>query len=325
MKTQSIDLSKYPATWTEFIGQTQAVRELKLAITSARARKVALGHTILTAPPGIGKTSLATLAAREMVKGRPRSKWLLVQPPITWVDFAVLCDDLRDGDVLVVDEAHRLVEGGRKNSEWLLSYLQDGIIATARGFAEVPAVTIIAATTDPEKIPPAVMSRFNIQTQLEPYTEDEAAKIVQVTARSVLKGLHLPMPSPENARELAGASATNPRAIRRLLGTLRDLAITKEITHDGKGYDISLVLDFAGVTADGLDRTARAYLVALLDTFGGKAGQKAIAGLLPGQAEDAERTLLAKGFICRTTSGREITPAGIRRTSEIKAALEVAR
>jgi holliday junction DNA helicase RuvB len=318
LKTTTLDLTKYPASWPAYIGQTQAVRELKLAIASAKARKTSLEHIMLTAPPGVGKTALATLAAREMTKGRPNAQFLVIQPPITWIEWMTVCDKLHDGDVVVLDEAHRMVEGGKKNAEFWLSYLQDGVVTTACGHVAFPKVTVIAATTDPEKIPPAVMSRFGIQTELRPYSWEESAQIASVMAKSMFGELDLPMPSVANFRTLAGAASANPRAIRRLLGTLRDLAIVGEVTSERAGYDMNLVLEYADVTHDGLDRIARQYLSLLKGEFGGKAGAKAISSRIGQATDDAERVLLDRGFISRTTTGRQITAAGVTRALRLE-------
>lgn len=314
----TFDTSSYPDNWNSYVGQEPAKRQLKLAIASAKARRAPLGHVFLSGASGQGKTALATLIAREVTKGRKGAKWKLISPPVSWVQYVILVDDMADGDVVVFDEAHRLVEGGKRQAEWLLHLLENNVLASGRGLVQMPKITIIAATTDPEKLPDTIKGRFPIQPNLEPYSAEEAAKIVQVTAKKILGSCGLAPISPDNARVLASAGNHNPRAIRRLLTTLRDLAITGATEHDGKGYDVGQVLEFTGVTEDGLDRVAREYLRLLVDEFDGKAGARAISGRIGQATEDAERTLLERGLITRTTSGRQVSPAGVTRTLRLK-------
>jgi len=177
----------------------------------------------------------------------------------------------------------------------------------------MPKVTIVACTTEPEKIPEPILSRFMLRPVLEAYTEEEGAKIAKVMARTVLVGL--PEPSPGNFRTISSAANANPRAIRRLLTTLRDLAIVGGLVPTARGgYSMGDVLAMHDVTEDGLDRTARRYLDLLVNEFGGKAGARAIASRLGVSPADAELLLMDRGFLIRTTTGREITPLGVRRT-----------
>lgn len=316
---EAIDLTQRPGSWAQYVGQDQHVRMLRLAVESAKARKVALDHILLTADPGVGKTTLAILLAQEMTKGRPNT-WRVVQPPITWIDWMTICDQASDGDVVIMDEAHRMVEGGKSKAEWLLAVLEDNVIQSALGPVRLPAITIIAATTDPDKIPPAIVSRFPIQVQLSPYDEEESGRIAQVHAKPMFTELGLPVPTAANCRALAGAAGSNPRAIRRLLALLRDLAITGAVEHGRGGYDIPAALRFADLTEDGLDRSARRYLQLLKDEFGGKAGAKAISSRMGTATDDVERLLLDRGYIARTSTGRQITPAGVTRALRLEEA-----
>lgn len=311
------DLTQYPGRFEDFAGAEQAKRQLRLAIASAKARKAPLDHVLLTAPAGQGKTALAILVANEMTRARRGASWNLVQPPMTWQQFVMHLDEMQDGDVLIIDEIHRVVEGGRKNAEFLLGYLNEGVIYTGRGAEVMPKVTIIAATTDPDKLPPAVTSRFPIQPVLPPYSPEEAAQIAKVMSRSVLSGL--PQPTLDNLRTIASAANFNPRAMRRLLITLRDLVVVGDLVHD-KGYDMAPVLAMADVTDDGLDSTARTYLELLLDEFAGRAGSRALSGRMGVPLDDTERVLLERGLITRTTNGRELSVAGVRRVKQLKEA-----
>ena len=316
-RIEGIDTSQYPQRWGDFVGQVPAKRQLELAVASAKARRVPLDHVLLTAPSGVGKTALALLVAREMTKGTKRQV-KFVSDRLSWVEALFLLDELDDGAVVVYDEFHKIVEGGKKGAEWMLHYLQDGVVVGARGPVQVAQVTFICATTEPGLLPDTVVSRFPLRPVLEPYTLLEAAGIARVTAKSVLAGL--PQPSAADLRVLAGAGNANPRAIRRLLTTLRDLAVTGAISGDTAGYGadaLAEVLIMHDVTQDGLDRTARRYLTALATELGGRAGVRALSDRLGVNPVDAERVLIDRGFVIRTTGGREITPQGVRRVRQL--------
>ena len=305
----------YPTKWADFIGQETAKRQIDLAVRSAKARKAPLDHVLLTAPTGYGKTALARLIADTLTAGTKRQV-KVVSGPIKWVGAVMLLDDMRDGDVVLYDEFHKVMDGGKKHAEWLLHYLQDGVIVTGNRVVELPKVTIIATTNEPDRLPEAILSRFPIRPAFEPYSTDEAARIAKIMSKQILTGL--PDPTPKNLSVIAGASNANPRAIRRLISTVRDLAVTGSRPDPRTGYDMDEVLLMHDVTHDGLDRTARTYLTLLVHEFGGKAGQRAIASRVGVSVTDAESVLLSRGLITRSSSGREVTPAGIRRIKTLE-------
>lgn len=303
----------YPTTWTGFIGQDRAKAQIKLAADSAKIRKASMDHMLIASgTPGIGKTSLALLAARQMgVKVTP------VSGAINLEHAMILLSGMKDGEIMFIDEAHKLVDSGKKDAEWLLHYLQDGMLVGPYQYEKVPAVTIIAATTEVGRLPATVVGRFPVRPQLVAYTEEEAALI----AAKLSKKLGLAdAPTAANCLTVAQAGNCNPRAIRQILVTLRDMAVTEMVTFVPKvGYDIPAVLAWHGVTPDGLDNTALRYLKILADDFKGKAGQKAIEERLqePGGLGEVERVLIEKRLIAKSPSGRVITMDGARRAREV--------
>jgi Holliday junction DNA helicase RuvB len=314
----------YPTSWTGFIGQQRAKDQIRLAAQSAKARKQPMDHILIASgTPGIGKTSLGLLAARTM--GR---KVIVVTGPVPATRAYGLLAKLDDRDVLFIDEAHKLVEGGKKHAEWLLHYLQDGVLLGAPACRDeypysrytpvAPRVTVIAATTEPGRLPTTLTGRFPVRPTLNDYTPDEGAKITAQLARKVMAGL--PPPTTNNNHAIAQAANSNPRAIRQILVTTRDMTVTGRLAHRPRtGYDIPAVLDWHGITPDGLDHTAQEYLKALARDFDGKAGQKAIEDRLqePGGLADTERVLLDQHLITKTNTGRAITMAGAIRAREI--------
>lgn len=312
-----LDVHNYPKTWNEYVGQDNAKKMLQLAAKSAKMRKAPLDHVLIAhQTPGIGKTALAVLTAREM--GRPVR---LVQGAIAQPEARLILADMKDRDVIFWDEFHQAMDGGRKNAEWLLTYLQDGLLAGPFGPEKQPRVTIIAATTDPQKLPPAIVSRF-IQPFLTEYDVEEAAKIAQVTSKKVLVPEGLPRLSLPQGRTVATAANRNPRAIEKLLSVLRDLTITGELKVTKGEYDLVGLLAFQGLTEDGLDEIARRYLATLVHEFKGKAGIRALADRIsaPAGLAATEKVLLDRGYIARTGTGRELTRAGIDRFRELEAA-----
>lgn len=310
----------YPANWDEFVGQDTVKRQLKIAAKSAKARRVPMGHVMLSSPvPGIGKTSLALLVAKEL-----GGNMCMQSGPVKPSDLAYLFMDLKDGDVLYLDEAHRLAEGGRGKAEWLLHVLQDGVCPTPLGMQVIPKITVIASTTDAGRLPQPILDRFEISPVLEPYDEEDGKRIAVQLARKVLAPAGLKLPTAKVAAGLAQAGNNSPRHMRRILCALRDLVFAEEVRESNGNYDLTEALVFAGVTADGLPVQAQKYMVILATEYmGNPAGQKAIAdrlGEVGAGMTELERILLGKGYIALTKQGRMLTPDGMRRARTLAAA-----
>lgn len=301
----------YPEDWSDFIGQEKAKQQIKLAADSATIRSQPMDHILIASgTPGIGKTSLALLAARQM-----DANIRVVSGKVDAGAANILFAEMDDGDVLFIDEAHKMVDGGKRDSEWLLHYLQDGVLLGAYRQEWVPKVTVIAATTEAGRLPTTVVGRFPIRPQLTSYSEDEGALVAASLASKVLGGL-AELPTLENCQSIATAGNCNPRAIRQVLVTVRDMAVTGMITCDPvTGYDMSAVLEWHGITEDGLDSAAQRYLTVLARDFNGRAGQKTIEDRLqePGGLAEVERVLVEKQLIAKTAAGRQITMTGARR------------
>lgn len=310
-----LDYTLYPPTWADYVGQESAKRQMQVAVQSAMIRGKRMDHVLIAHPsPGVGKTALAALVAKE--RG---TKCRLISGTLLPDQARILFSTMSDGDVLVIDEIHRLVEGGRKNVEWMLNFLQDAVIEGPRGMERQPEITVIGTTTDPQKLPPAFLSRFPIQPLLEEYSVPEGAQIAQLMAKGILEDDGLPSLLLTDATMIATATDCNPRAIRNMLVNLRDLTLVGELPMDGDRYDIAGMLSFQGITVDGLDQSAQRYLYTIVAEFGGKAGQRNLQDRLqlPGGLNETENLLLKRGYLSKTGTGRQITAAGIGRFNEL--------
>lgn len=312
----------YPTSWSAFVGQETAKAQLMTAARSAKKRRVRMEHTLLSSGrPGIGKTSLALLCAQEM-----RATMHVATGSLGLGDARLIFANLDDGDVLFIDEIHQLVQGGKAKAEWLLHYLQDGVLVGPLGPEEQPAVTIIGATTDAGRLPETILDRFPVRPMLSGYTLEEAAKIAQGMAKRIFTDL--PVPSAANCREVALAASFNPRVIRSILSTVRDIALVHNARNlTGRDYDLTEALRWLGLTPDGLNDTMRRYLVVLLSDFNGEgAGQTALQDRLqePGGLGYTERLLMDKGLIAKSKAGRVLTQEGIRRAKELLASVDLA-
>lgn len=315
-----ISMDHYPQTWSEFIGQDAAKRQLRVAAKSAKARNAVMGHVMLSSStPGIGKTSLALLIGAEL-----GAEVTMQSGPVKPHELQYLFMDMKAGDVLFLDEAHRLADGGKKNAEWLLHLLQDGMVSTPLGMIEVPRITVVAATTDAGKLPQPVLDRFEINPTLAPYSDDEGARIAAQLATKVLKAAGLPLPTDEVCASIAQAGNNSPRHIRRILCAVRDLTWAEEISSNKGKYELDQAFDFAGVSADGLPTQAQRYLTILMAEFrGAPAGKTVIAerlGEVGGGMTEVERILLDRGLIAFTKGGRMLTTDGMRRAKQLAAA-----
>lgn len=312
----------YPRRFDDFVGQDLARTQLISAIRSAIRRNATLGHVLLASGiPGVGKTTLARLTAALLDTG-----FVEIGGAVTDKDAIRALRVMQDGDVLFIDEIHRLVSGGKARAEWLLTLLQDGMIQTPGGSFMAPDICVIAATTDVQRLPETIWGRFPIRPVLDEYTDEEAVQIAKETARRVGFGVidDLPMPSDDVWLEpIARAANNNPRAISNLLTQVRDIAISSELDNytDAGGYDASQALTWSGLSEDGLPSEARNYLMAL-HRFGGTASIETIkASIAEEKVTQTEKLLIQKGLIVISSRGRSLTiPEGWSRAEEFIAA-----
>lgn len=297
----------YPRTWQDFVGQKQAVMRLRAACFSARKEQRRLDHVLLSSGvAGIGKTALARLVAADLGTG-----FVEVSGPMKVEDVRPILQGMADNDVLFYDEIHQAVAGGAAKAEWLLHLLQDGHLVTKAGVEVLPKITVVAATTDAQKLPTTILGRFPVKPVLEPYTLREATDICRTMARRM--GFGDKIPDYWDLEPVAAACNGNPRDMRALLIALRDSYYASST------YDLSQALDWVGVTNDGLTRLCQDYLIVLLTMFAGQAGEKSIASTMgePGPLRHTEQLLLQKGYITITPSGRSMTEAGVERTERL--------
>lgn len=308
-----LDNSEYPTRWRDYIGQEPAVQMLKDAAISARIRREPLDHILISHPtPGVGKTALASLVAHEL--GRPAR---IVSGKVSAQKARMMFAQMQDRDVLVYDEFHQVAKGNKVDAEWMLHYLQDNTLLGPRGAEVQPRITVIAATTHPQKVPSAVIDRFMLVPPMQDYDTDEAGRIAILMSKTVLGDL--PRLTKRDAEALAAAAGNNPRAVKKLLIALRDVTYAKSLPLKNGKYDIPGLLKRQGITEDGLDINAQRYLIALGLDFDGQAGVKALEDRLQqaGGLVDVERLLMDKGLVIRTRTGRALSQAGIARYTDL--------
>lgn len=304
----TIEGSLRPQLLSEYIGQERVKNNLKIFIEAAKSRGESLDHVLLFGPPGLGKTTLAGIVANEMGTNLKITSGPAIEKP---GELAAILNSLQEGDVLFIDEIHRL---NRQVEETMYPAMEDFaidiIIGKGQGARSIrldlPKFTLIGATTRAGMLTAPLRDRFGVVNRLEFYTEKELAEIV--TRSCEVLGVEI---DEKGASEIARRSRGTPRLANRLLKRVRDFA---QVQFDGKIDELvaKVALDRLEVDSLGLDQVDRNILLTMIEKFDGKpVGLDTLAAAISedaGTIEDVyEPYLLQNGLIQRTPRGRMVT------------------
>lgn len=307
----SLELTLRPQWLREYIGQEKIKHELQVYIDAAKKREEALDHVLLYGPPGLGKTTLAMVIAREMGVNIKTTSGPAIEKP---GDLVALLNELKPGDVLFIDEIHRLP---KVVEEMLYSAMEDFYIDIVVGEGPtshpvhfpLPPFTLIGATTRAGMLSAPLRDRFGIIEHMNYYNQDELTQIIFRSARIFDTKI-----DDEGAKELALRSRGTPRIANRLLKRVRDFAqVAGQATIDLAVVQRSLKL--LAVDDRGLDEVDRKLLLTMINYYhGGPVGLKTIAANIGEETSTIEEMyepyLLQIGYLTRTARGRVVTAAG---------------
>lgn len=310
---QLIEVTLRPKNFSEYVGQERLKKNLRLAIDAAKKRSEPIDHVLLYGPPGLGKTTMASVIANEMGVGLR----VTAGPAIERAgDLASILTNLADGDILFIDEIHRL---SRAVEEVLYSAMEDfkldiviGKGPAARSVRlDLPKFTVIGATTRTGSLAAPLRDRFGHMYRLEFYTPEEIAQIITRAARILESHIH-----PESAQALSTRARLTPRIANRLLKRVRDYA---DVNGDGiiDAVTTQKALELLEIDELGLDPADRQLLISIIENYGLEpVGLNTLSALTGDEAttiEDFyEPYLLQIGFIERTPRGRKVTHKAYR-------------
>ena len=311
-REEQLILSLRPRTLDEYVGQSQVVESLGIAIDAARERGESLDHVLFHGPPGLGKTTLAHIIAKEMGAELVHTSGPALEKPL---DIVGILSNLNAGEAFFIDEIHRLPH---TVEEYLYSAMEDfqvdfvtgkGAYARTLPF-QLKRFTLIGATTRAGLLTPPLRDRFGMIYHLDFYSTDELTEVVRRSSE-ILK-LNI---DEEGAREIASRSRGTPRVANRLLRRVRDYA---QVRADGSisGDVADTALTREGVDELGLDRLDRLYLSTIAENYGGgPVGIDALAATVNEEVQTlvdvVEPFLLKMGFVLRTPGGRKIGEAAM--------------
>ncbi len=302
-----------PLRLADYVGQDRAKENLSIFISAARERGESLDHVLLSGPPGLGKTTLATIMANEMGQSIRKTSGPAIERP---GDLAAILTNLEPGEVLFIDEIHRL---NRSIEEIMYPAMEDYIIDIVIGKGpaartlqiDLPPFTLIGATTRPGLLSSPLRDRFGINCRLDFYSPDDLTKII-VRAATIL-GIGI---SEDGAQEIARCSRGTPRVANRLLKRVRDYALVKANGSIDK-TTASQALEMLDIDRYGLDTVDRMILDAIIIKFGGgPVGLETLAASISEENDTLtdvyEPYLLKLGFIQKTPRGRIATEHAYR-------------
>lgn len=308
---RTVEETLRPSGFDEFVGQAKVKENLGIAVKAARRRKEALPHVLFTGLPGLGKTTLARIMAREMGTDLVTTAGPVLKRP---GELAQTLTKLRAGDILFIDEIHRIAADVEEflysaMEDWFINIpLEKGMNARTLNL-KLERFTLIGATTREGMLSEPFISRFVILEKLDYYPVDEMARIVERSAKLLKVGVEA-----DAAAIVAARARGTPRIANRYLFRLRDLAQVR-----GKGVITSPVAEegfkMLGVDGEGLEQTHRKILDALV-TQNGAVGLKTIAASVGEELDTIEDVyepyLIRKGFIVKTPKGRRATEKAVK-------------